>query len=132
MPRNIRATPDAAWQIRSVSLRTRYGPERVEQVYRLLLGDGPASDRQPGIRRNSPMRTAIYARVSTDRQGRQQTIDSQVNALRTWAFTNSHELTQDHVYTDEGYSGSRLDRPGLDGLRDAASQLDFCRYFGFR
>jgi site-specific DNA recombinase len=71
------------------------------------------------------MRAAIYARVSTDRQGRQQTIDSQVDALRTWAVTNSHELSQDHVYTDEGYSGSRLDRPGLDGLRDAASQGDF-------
>jgi site-specific DNA recombinase len=71
------------------------------------------------------MRAAIYARVSTDRQGRQQTIDSQVDALRTWAATNSHELAQDHVYTDEGYSGSRLDRPGLDGLRDAASQGDF-------
>ena len=71
------------------------------------------------------MRAAIYARVSTDRQGRQQTIDSQVDALRNWATTNSHELAQDHVYTDEGYSGSRLDRPGLDGLRDAASQGDF-------
>jgi site-specific DNA recombinase len=71
------------------------------------------------------MRAAIYARVSTDRQGRQQTIDSQIDALRSWAATNSHELTQDHVYINEGYSGSRLDRPGLDGLRDAASQGDF-------
>ena len=47
MPRNIRATPDAAWRIRSVDVRTRYGPERVEQAYRILLGDGPTSDRQP-------------------------------------------------------------------------------------
>src|SRR5882724_5063875 len=70
------------------------------------------------------MRAAIYARVSTDRQGRQQTIDSQIDALRTWAATNSHELAQDHVYTDNGYSGSRLDRPGLDRLRDAAAQGD--------
>jgi site-specific DNA recombinase len=71
------------------------------------------------------MRAAIYAGVSTDRQGRQQTIDSQIDALRTWAAANSHKLAQDHVYTDEGYSGSRLDRPGLDRLRDAASQGDF-------
>src|SRR3954470_16232891 len=28
-------------------------------------------------------------------------------------------LVEQHVFRDEGYSGSRLDRPGLDGLRDA-------------
>jgi site-specific DNA recombinase len=54
------------------------------------------------------MRAAIYARVSTDRQGRQQAIDSQVDALSTWAATNSHELAQDHVYTDD----RRFPRPG--------------------
>jgi site-specific DNA recombinase len=71
------------------------------------------------------MRAAIYARVSTERQERQQTIDSQIDALRSWASTNAHELAPEHVYTDEGYTGSRLDRPGLDGLRDAAQRGDF-------
>src|SRR3712207_4441557 len=65
------------------------------------------------------MRTAIYARVSTERQERQQTIDSQLAALRAWASAQGHILSGDHVFRDEGYSGSRLDRPGLDGLRDA-------------
>src|SRR5438270_8390135 len=71
------------------------------------------------------MRSAIYARVSTERQERQQTIDSQIAALRAWASSNGHELAQEHVYTDEGYTGSRLDRPGLDGLRDAAFRGEF-------
>jgi site-specific DNA recombinase len=71
------------------------------------------------------MRAAIYARVSTERQGRQQTIDSQLDALRGWAAENDHELPEDHIYIDEGYTGSRLDRPGLDGLRDAALRSDF-------
>lgn len=31
------------------------------------------------------MRAATYARVSTERQERQQTIDSQLGALRAWA-----------------------------------------------
>ena len=31
------------------------------------------------------MRAAVYARVSTERQGRDQTIDSQLEALRGWA-----------------------------------------------
>jgi site-specific DNA recombinase len=71
------------------------------------------------------MRIAIYARVSTDRQERDQTIDSQLTALRAWAQTQGHELLPEHVYLDEGYSGSRLDRPGLDRLRDAAREGAF-------
>ncbi|KAA0576147.1 recombinase family protein [Azospirillum sp. B21] len=65
------------------------------------------------------MRAAIYARVSTERQERQQTIDSQLAALRAWADAGAHELRDCHIFRDEGYSGARLDRPGLDGLRDA-------------
>jgi len=65
------------------------------------------------------MRVAIYARVSTERQERQQTIDSQLSALRAWVQARDHALIDAHVFRDEGYSGSRLDRPGLDGLRDA-------------
>ena len=65
------------------------------------------------------MRAAVYARVSTERQERQQTIDSQLTALKAWALNQGHVLAAGHVFRDEGYSGSRLDRPGLDGLRDA-------------
>ena len=65
------------------------------------------------------MRVALYARVSTERQERFQTIDSQLAALRDWAAAGGHEISDDFVFRDEGYSGSRLDRPGLDALRDA-------------
>jgi len=65
------------------------------------------------------MRAAIYARVSTERQERHQTIDSQLTALRTWAATQGHDLDEAHVFRDDGASGSRLDRPALDALRDA-------------
>jgi site-specific DNA recombinase len=65
------------------------------------------------------MRAAVYARVSTERQERQQTIDSQLDALRAWARDAGHELTEGHILRDEGFSGTRLDRPGLDALRDA-------------
>lgn len=65
------------------------------------------------------MRAALYARVSTERQERFQTIDSQFAALRAWAAEQGHALADEHVFRDEGYSGGRLDRPGLDALRDA-------------
>jgi site-specific DNA recombinase len=68
------------------------------------------------------MRAAIYARVSTDRQSRDQTIDSQLAALRQWARDGGHDLRPEHTFTDDGYSGARLDRPALDRLRDAAHQ----------
>jgi site-specific DNA recombinase len=71
------------------------------------------------------MEAAIYARVSTERQGREQTVDSQLDALRRWATAHGHELQDDHVYVDEGYSGARLDRPALDRLRDAAREGEF-------
>ena len=65
------------------------------------------------------MRAAVYARVSTERQERQQTIESQLTALRAWVVEQGHDLAAEHVFRDEGYSGARLDRPGLDTLRDA-------------
>jgi site-specific DNA recombinase len=59
------------------------------------------------------MRTAaIYARVSTPRQGREQTIESQLAVLKSWADENSYELSPENVYTDEGYSGSGSTAPG--------------------
>jgi site-specific DNA recombinase len=64
------------------------------------------------------MRAAIYARVSTERQEREQTVESQLALLKAWVADHGHALTDDRIYVDEGYSGSRLDRPGLDRLRD--------------
>jgi site-specific DNA recombinase len=71
------------------------------------------------------MRAAIYARVSTGRQERDQTIDGQLTALRQWVQAGGHALRPEHVFTDEGYSGARLDRPALDRLRDAAREGAF-------
>src|SRR5918993_489021 len=65
------------------------------------------------------MHAARLRHVSTERQERQQTIDSQLAALRGWAAANGHQLAEEHIFRDEGYSGGRLDRPGLDALRDA-------------
>ena len=71
------------------------------------------------------MHAAIYARVSTERQERDQTIDSQLAALQSWVQQQGYDLLPEHCFTDEGYSGARLDRPGLDRLRDAAREGGF-------
>ena len=64
------------------------------------------------------MRVGLYARVSTERQQERGTVGSQLEALRTAAQADGHEVIEEFV--DDGYSGARLDRPALDRLRDAA------------
>jgi len=71
------------------------------------------------------MRTAIYARVSTPRQARAQSIDEQLERLRAYAEQKGFGLEEEHIYLDEGYSGASLNRPGLDALRDAAAMAEF-------
>jgi site-specific DNA recombinase len=66
------------------------------------------------------MNVAISARVSTERQEREQTIASQVAVLAAWVQQQGYEVRQAHRYLDQGSSGTHLDRPGLDQLRDAA------------
>jgi site-specific DNA recombinase len=67
------------------------------------------------------MRVAIYARVSTTRQAQAQTIEQQLDRLRTAVAERGWTLEEEHVYRDDGYSGAGLSRPGLDRLRDQAA-----------
>ena len=43
MPRMRRAPAYPGWSIRSVFVRTRDGPDRLADAYRLLTGHGPAT-----------------------------------------------------------------------------------------
>ena len=72
------------------------------------------------------MRVAVYARVSTTRQAQAQGIEQQLDRLRGAAAERGWELDDQHVYRDDGYSGARIGRPGLDRLRDHAglAELD--------
>jgi site-specific DNA recombinase len=65
---------------------------------------------------------AIYARVSSDRQKEEHTIGSQVMALREYAHNEACMVPEQWIFQDEGYSGATLVRPGLEQLRDLASE----------
>jgi len=65
---------------------------------------------------------AIYARVSSKRQAKDQTIGSQVDALRAHAANSRLEVPEEWVFLDEGHSGATLVRPALEALRDLAAQ----------
>jgi site-specific DNA recombinase len=64
---------------------------------------------------------AIYARVSSERQKEEQTIGSQVSALREYAEAHGYTMVPEWILQDEGYSGSLLVRPGLERARDLAA-----------
>ncbi len=57
------------------------------------------------------MRTAIYARVSSDKQDVDLSISAQLKALREYAIRNGHELVREFV--DEAESGKTADRPAF-------------------
>jgi site-specific DNA recombinase len=65
---------------------------------------------------------AIYARVSSARQKKDETIGSQTAALREHAAQNRLEVPEQWVFEDEGHSGATLVRPALERLRDLAAQ----------
>jgi site-specific DNA recombinase len=72
------------------------------------------------------MRAALYVRVSTDRQQQAQTIEQQVTQLHSYvAAHQGWSVAAEHVFRDDGYSGAKLDRPGLDALRDQAARAAF-------
>jgi len=75
------------------------------------------------------IRAAIYARVSSDRQAQEQTIDSQVEDLHKQVAADAATLQDKNRFLDDGVSGSTLNRPALERLRDAAYTGDFRRLY---
>lgn len=68
------------------------------------------------------MIAAAYARVSTQRQENEETIENQLMAIKDYAKKNGHSLVKE--YRDEGWSGTILARPSLDDMRlDARKKL---------
>src|SRR5690349_4421684 len=67
--------------------------------------------------------TAIYARVSSARQKKDETIASQTAALRAHAEQLGLDVPDDWVFEDEGHSGATLVRPALERLRDLVASI---------
>jgi site-specific DNA recombinase len=61
---------------------------------------------------------AIYARVSTEDQGKGFSIPTQIEACQKLAVREGYIVPESHVLVDEGLSGTTMDRPGLRQVRD--------------
>ncbi len=64
---------------------------------------------------------ALYARVSSDKQAKADTISSQIAAIENRIRADGYSLLNEFKFVDNGYSGSYLVRPGLEKLRDKVS-----------
>ena len=71
------------------------------------------------------MNVAVYVRVSTQCQQQAQTIEQQLERLRAHITAQGWSLAEEHIFRDDGYSGAKLNRPGLDSLRDRAAMAEF-------
>lgn len=71
------------------------------------------------------MKVALYARVSTLRQQQSQTIEQQLERLQNHIAEQGWELAAEHIFRDDGYSGAKLARPGLERLREQAALGEF-------
>lgn len=63
-------------------------------------------------------RAALYGRVSSSKQSEEKTIESQISSLVEYASQNDLEIPEGWIFQDEGISGSTIQRPALDKLRD--------------
>ncbi len=68
---------------------------------------------------------AIYARVFSERQRQDETIQSQTVGLRELAEQRGLLVVEDLVFEDDGFSGATLTRPALERLRDRAAEGAF-------
>ena len=60
---------------------------------------------------------AIYARVSTEDQGKGYSIPTQIDACQRLAQQHGYHVPASHIFIDEGISGTTLDRPALHHMR---------------
>lgn len=67
-------------------------------------------------------KVAVYIRWSTDEQTDGTTLDVQLDACRLFVQSQGWLFRDDLVFVDDGFSGSTLDRPGLNRLRAAVQR----------
>ncbi len=66
------------------------------------------------------IKIGIYARVSSEKQAQERTIESQISTILDYVDSKEEKIEPELHFIDDGVSGASLERPGLDQLRDKA------------
>jgi len=79
------------------------------------------------------MKSVLYARVSTEEQKNNQTIDTQIHGIGGMLqYAANHKLPvpdESMIFVDDGFSGATLIRPALTALREYIKTHDDVGYF---
>lgn len=68
---------------------------------------------------------AVYVRVSTDRDEQLSSVENQIDICRNWLERNGYEWDENHVYKDEGISGTLfLERPSIQLILEKAKKKE--------
>ncbi len=78
---------------------------------------------------NQNIRAAIYARVSSEKQEKEGTIESQLESVYQRVQDDGLNVEPQLRFIDNGYSGTTLIRPALERLRDQAAAGTFDRLY---
>ena len=76
-----------------------------------------------------PIITAAYLRVSTSLQEEEKTIDGQRLEILERIEKDGLNISKEHIYEDDGWTGSTMARPALDKLRTDATNRAFNRLY---
>lgn len=77
----------------------------------------------------SNLRIALYARVSSEQQGKASSITRQLAELRQRIAQEGGSLDDEACFVDKGVSGASLARPALQCLRESAARGDLDRLY---
>ena len=109
-----------AWTVEWQQVYQSDREERLQRVVTLIVPQTETTARRQAGRNQMQKQVALYARVSSDRQVEEGTIDSQLASLQTYSDDHRSTIDADMIFIDDGFSGATLARPGLDALRDRA------------
>lgn len=104
------------------SHRTTPAPSAVPPTRLRPARPPAATPPAPAAGQRGLKRAALYARVSTEKQEREETGASQVDWLHQAAAAAGYDITPTSVFIDAGLSGAHLDRPALDRFRDLVAE----------
>lgn len=109
------------WSIQRSMVEEATAQHRWDRAYQYLLqidtaARFPTTQELRGQEKNDEYRGLV--RVSTQRQAQAQTIEQQLDRLRTYHEAQEWPWQEENIFRDDGYSGAKLRRPGLDRLRE--------------
>lgn len=104
-------------QVEMVNHLHRDSQQRLRQAYNQLWEWSLAESETHSITHQEEKHesSCLYARVSSRRQEQEGTIQSQIAELKAYILAQSWVLAPEHVYIDDGVSGSQLARPAWIG-----------------